>query len=167
MTHAEPFRLYSAVVLPDWIDANGHMNVASFGILFDRAGHVLIEALGIGVDYVATQRRGLFILESHCRYYRELRLDDPVEVASRLLAVDDKRVHLFHEMFHSGERYLAATLEVLAICVDLRDRRSAALEPEVRARLAQIAERQAFQPLPHRCSLSLRRPDENARSENA
>jgi acyl-CoA thioester hydrolase len=152
-----PFRLYAAVVSPEWIDANGHMNVASFGIAFDRAGHALIEELCIGADYVAARRRGLFILEAHCRYCRELKLGDPIEVASRLLAVDDKRVHLFHEMFHGTERHLAATLEVLAVCVDLGARRAVAFEPDVRTRLARVAEQQALLPLPHRCSLSLSR----------
>jgi len=38
-------------VLPEWIDANGHMNLAYYVVLFDQATDLLYDALGVGQAY--------------------------------------------------------------------------------------------------------------------
>ena len=43
-----PFRSSTQTVEPEWIDYNGHMNVAYYTLAFDRALDELFEALGIG-----------------------------------------------------------------------------------------------------------------------
>ena len=42
-------------VLPEWIDVNGHMNVAYYVLVFDRAIDVLWERLGITSEYIETK----------------------------------------------------------------------------------------------------------------
>ena len=37
---------------PQWIDYNGHLNVAYYNVLFDRAVDELYEPLGLGPDYL-------------------------------------------------------------------------------------------------------------------
>ena len=39
-------------VEPTWIDYNGHLNMAYYNVLFDRAVDEAYELLGIGLDYV-------------------------------------------------------------------------------------------------------------------
>ena len=39
-------------VEPAWIDYNGHLNMAYYNVLFDRAVDEVFELLGCGVDYV-------------------------------------------------------------------------------------------------------------------
>lgn len=60
---------------------------------------------------------------SHTRYERELLVGERVRVAIQILLVDDKRLHLAHEMcrLDTGER--AATVELLYLRVDLAERR--------------------------------------------
>ena len=41
-------------VQPQWIDYNGHLNMAYYNVLFDRAVDEVFELLGCGVDYVKT-----------------------------------------------------------------------------------------------------------------
>ena len=43
---------------------------------------------------------------------------------TQLLARDAKRVHLFHEMYHAEQNYLAATNETIVINIDYTARRS-------------------------------------------
>src|SRR5262249_48743347 len=58
-------------VEPAWIDYNGHLNMAYYNVLFDRAVDEAYELLGIGADYVAKRRHSLYTAEVHLRYLRE------------------------------------------------------------------------------------------------
>jgi acyl-CoA thioester hydrolase len=142
------FRSHRERVRPEWLDGNGHMNVAYFGLVFDRAGHALLEALGIGADYVAARRRGLFVVENHCVFEREAHLDDDLVVTSRLLGLDHKRLHLFHELMEPTAGARLATLEVMALQVDLQSRRAVAFEDDVFDRLSAIADGHSRLPRP-------------------
>ena len=55
--------------------------------------------------------------------------------ATQLLARDAKKVHLFHEMFHGEQGYLAATNETIVMNIDYASRRSAPWPVPVTARL--------------------------------
>ena len=37
---------------PQWIDYNGHLNVAYYNVLFDRAVDEVYELIGLGPDYL-------------------------------------------------------------------------------------------------------------------
>jgi acyl-CoA thioesterase FadM len=95
-------------VEPGWIDYNGHLNMAYYNVLFDRAVDEVYELLGLGLAYVEVSRHSTFTAEVHVRYLRELRVDDPVRVTFQLLGYDAKRLHYFEELHHaclsSGDR---------------------------------------------------------------
>ena len=59
-----------------------------------------------------------FVLETHVTYDREMNGGAPMRFATQLLARDAKRVHLFHEMFHAEQGYLAATNETIVMNID-------------------------------------------------
>ena len=112
-------------VLDDWVDYNGHLNVAYYVLIFDHATDALFDALGIGADYARLTNASTFVLEAHTCYRQELRRGDPIRVTSQLVGLDAKRLHYFHRMYHDTDGYLAATQEQLSIHVDLEQRRSA------------------------------------------
>ena len=89
-------------VEPAWIDYNGHLNMAYYNVLFDRAVDEVFELLGCGADYV---KKGFstFTAEVHVRYLRELHEGDPVRVTFQLLEYDHKRMHYFEQLFHAEE----------------------------------------------------------------
>ena len=64
-------------VEPQWIDYNGHLNMAYYNVLFDRAVDEVYELLGIGLDYLKQHNHSTFTAEVHVRYLRELRENDP------------------------------------------------------------------------------------------
>jgi acyl-CoA thioester hydrolase len=126
-------------VEPAWIDYNGHLNMAYYNVLFDRAVDEAYELLGIGVDYVAKHRHSLYTAEVHLRYLRELHQGDPVRVTFHLLGYDNKRVHYFEQLVHATEGYLSATSENLSIHVDMDGKKSAPMPQRVLDRLAKMA----------------------------
>ena len=135
-------------VEPGWIDYNGHLNMAYYNVLFDRAVDEVYEVLGLGLDYVKTTRRSTFTAEVHVRYLRELLVDAPVRVTFRLLAFDLKRMHYFEELFHAEEGWLSATSENMALNVDLTVKKTAPFPDGVMARLAQMKAAHDRLPLP-------------------
>ncbi len=118
------------VVRPEWIDSNGHMNLACYVVAFDHATDKLYSALGIGDAYREATHFSCFTAETHTLYERELLLGEELIVRSMLLGVDTKRVHYFHEMFHVETGARAAAQELLALHIDMRVRRVAPFAPD-------------------------------------
>ena len=106
-------------VEPAWIDYNGHLNMAYYNVLFDRAVDEVYELLGLGLDYLKTRRHSTFTAEVHVRYLRELQEGDPVRVSFQLLDYDEKRLHYFEELHHAEEGWLSATSENMALNVNM------------------------------------------------
>ena len=82
-------------VEPQWIDYNGHLNVAYYNVLFDRAIDEVYELIGLGPTYLERHKHSTMVAEAHVRYLREVHQDDPVRVTVQLLDYDAKRIHLF------------------------------------------------------------------------
>lgn len=124
-------------VQPEWLDGNGHMNLAYYVLVFDRGTDAWLDLAGLGAAYRASVRCSVFAVETHTLYRRESRLGDPLTVRSRLAAADGKRIHLVHEMTSQGIE--TALQEVLFLHVDLTTRRAAPLDASVMARLVALA----------------------------
>jgi acyl-CoA thioester hydrolase len=135
-------------VEPAWIDYNGHLNMAYYNVLFDRAVDEAYELLGVGLEYVKKRRHSLYTAEVHVRYLRELRNDDPVRVTFQLLGYDAKRVHYFEQLVHATEGYLSATSENMSIHVDMDAGKSALLPQSALNRLEKMAASHALLPRP-------------------
>lgn len=112
-----PFSTYSTVVREEWLDYNGHMHDASYGIVFSDANEELFAALGLSVDYSATARASLYTVECHIRYLAECSLGQPLRAATIVVAADARKVRLYTELLHEDGR-LAATGEFLYLHVD-------------------------------------------------
>ena len=130
-----PLELVRGRVKPDWIDYNGHMNVAYYVLAFDEATDRLFDLAGLDAAYRAARGLSTFAVESHVNYYRELIADTLYRIESQLLAFDDKRLRFFHWMYHAEENFLVATSEWLGLHVDLESRRVVPFPSEIKARL--------------------------------
>jgi acyl-CoA thioester hydrolase len=138
-----------------WIDYNGHLNMAYYNVLFDRAVDEAYELLGIGADYVQQRRHSVYTAEVHLRYLRELHADDTVRVTFQLLGYDKKRLHYFEQLVHATEGFLSATSENLSIHVDMESKKSAALPQRVLDRLEKMAASHAKLPRPEAAGRSV------------
>ena len=99
-----PFVSAVMQVEPGWIDYNGHLNMAYYNVLFDRAVDEAYELLGCGLAYLEAAKHSTFTAEAHIRYLRELHAGDPVRVTFQLLDFDAKRMHYFEQLFHARRR---------------------------------------------------------------
>jgi len=132
MSVPAPFDQYEGEVLPEWIDANGHMNLAYYVVLFDYATDALFEAIGIGLKYKDATNHGTFVVETHNLYEQELLVGERVRVATQILGSDSKRLQLAHEMLSVADGKRVATQELLYLHIDLSARRVVPWLAEVR-----------------------------------
>ena len=116
-------------VIEEWIDYNGHLNLAFYSLMFDRAVDYVFDTLGIGESYVA-KGGSVFAMEVQINYLQELSLGDGVTIAFQLLDYDQKRLHFFEEMYHAGEEYLTATCEQISTNIDMNTRKSAPFDDD-------------------------------------
>ena len=143
MSVPAPFASAGAVVRPEWIDYNGHMNVGYYHVAFDVAADEFFEFLGLTADFRREHRCTTFALESHLNFLREVKEGDPLRFEARLLDHDAKRIHFYQEMFHATEGYLAASCESLSAYVRQDTRRTAPMPEVLAARLTRMAEAHA------------------------
>jgi acyl-CoA thioester hydrolase len=148
MCPAMEFPQTEGEVLPQWIDANGHLNLAYYVVLFDQATDALYDAIGVGQAYRDATGNSTFTAETHTLYEREVRVGERVRVVPHLLGVDAKRLHYFHEMFHLEDGHRVAAQELIALHIDLRIRRVAPFPPDLLVRLHEAVRTRGDRPLP-------------------
>ena len=131
-----PFVSSIMTVEPQWIDYNGHLNMAYYNVLFDRAVDEAYELIGVGLDYLKQHKHSTFTAEVHLRYLRELKQGDPVRVTFQLLGYDAKRIHYFEQLFHATEGWVSATSENMTLHVDMTAKKVAPFPDSVMRSLA-------------------------------
>ena len=143
-----PFLSSVMAIEPQWIDYNGHLNMAYYNVLFDRAIDELWLKLGIGPAYMKARNNSTFTAECHVRYVREIHLGDPAQVAIWLVAADDKRLHTFEKLRHAGDGWVSATSENMALHMDMTARKVAPFPPDIAARIQTVAAAHRAAPRP-------------------
>jgi acyl-CoA thioester hydrolase len=135
-------------VKPEWIDINGHMNVAYYLVAFDQGVDSLFDRLGISDEYIGSTRGSTFAVECHVTYQREVNERDPYRVTSQVLAYDEKRIHQFQRLYHRDEGYLAATAEWMNLHVNLNSRRVSPWPEAILRSIGEFTAGQLSLPLP-------------------
>lgn len=135
--------LYSTAIKPEWLDYNGHMNVAYYVLIFDLAEEELFKMIGLGELVTKKTNVSWMVLENHITYDDEVSLRQKVTVSARIVDNDTKRLHLYLEMHTQGaDGYLASTLEQMVICADLVQRKSTEFPEEVKKNIERLASNQ-------------------------
>lgn len=153
-----PFDRHRAVVLPEWIDYNGHMNVAYYLLAFDRATDDFLNYLGLDGAHREASGGSTFAGDIHLTYQREVKEGAALRITTRLLGFDEKRIRFFNSMFHAEEGFLAATMESLSLYVDLHHRRVAIMPPQIQERLAAVLAAHSALPLPPEAGRVIAKP---------
>ncbi|NKB60172.1 MAG: thioesterase-like protein [Alphaproteobacteria bacterium] len=143
-----PLEMHTETVRPEWIDHNGHMNVAYYVLAFDEAAGALSSYLGIGQEYRNRSGNGTFVGDFHVHYIQEVMEGDPLRFSHRLVDCDEKRVHYWQEMYHAEKGYLAAEAETITLHIDMSARKVAPFPPEVQERITAVYEAHKHLPLP-------------------
>ena len=124
-------KLYSKKIIKDWTDYNGHMNVAYYVLIFDQYGsEVLLTNFNMGEHSAKTTKKSTMVVESYITYNQEVKEGDEVDINLVYFDHDKKRLLYKLEMIHKEKKYIASTIETLALYVDLNKRKVAEFEDD-------------------------------------
>jgi acyl-CoA thioester hydrolase len=146
--HATPLETSSGVVKPEWIDHNGHMNVAYYLMAFDESIGELFDIIGLTREHKKANNCATFVGDFHIHYARELLQGDPIRITHQVVDCDPKRIHLCQSMYHAEQGYLAARSELISLHIDMSVRRVAPMAPEIYARIAALRDAHRVLPVP-------------------
>ena len=120
-----PIILPEKRVIKDWIDYNGHMNVAFYTLAFDKSLDIFLEdTLGIGETHAFQNKQGPFVLQAHYHYLNEMSLDEKFNVRLLVVDCDKKRMHLCLDIFSLKKNKVIAVAEKVLINVNLEIRKT-------------------------------------------
>ena len=123
--------LSSQKIIKEWIDYNNHMNVSYYLLIFDKYGaDTLNNIFKMGEHSAKTTGKSTMIVESNITYNQELKVNDEVDINLIYFDHDKKRLQYKMEMIHKEKKFLASTIEILALYVDLNERKVAEFENE-------------------------------------
>ncbi len=141
-----PLELFRCDVEPDWVDYNNHMTEAAYLTAFGWASDALFRYIGTDETYRAAGH-SFYTVETHINYLREVRGNDSLEFTTTVVGLDEKRLHLYHEMFDARTARLAAATEQMLIHMDTNTGRPAPIKGVPMAALTAL--REAHAELPH------------------
>ncbi len=141
-------------VRPEWIDFNGHLNMAYYNVLFDEGIDEVYRLIGFGADYARTRGMTTYVADFRVRYLRELHEGDRVRCSVQLLDHDAKRFHSFQQLWHE-DGWVAATAEALVLHVDMSGPRVAPMPADIAARVAALQKVHDTLPIPEAVGLPM------------
>jgi carnitine 3-dehydrogenase len=145
---AAPLCQYRPTVLPEWVDYNGHMSESCYLLVFGDNSDAFFRFVGIDEAYRDQGGQSLYTVETHIHNIQEVAEGEPLRLTLQLLDHDDKRVHIFHAMYHATTGDLLATAEQMLVHVDMAQGRSKPMPADLQARLQAIATAHAALPTP-------------------
>jgi carnitine 3-dehydrogenase len=138
---------FTSAVRPEWVDYNGHMSDFIYGHLFGEAMDALYRGVGVDDAYRKTSRM-FYTVESHVRHLGEAKVSEPLYVTTQVLALDEKRIHVFHRLYRGRDDVLIATGEQMHVHVDTAAAKGASMDPTLYAKLELLRQAHAALPVP-------------------
>lgn len=123
---ADTALIYRTRVIPEWVDYNGHVRDAYYTLIFSYAVDEVMEAIGVDEAYRQQTQGTLYSLDLRIHYLEELLEGTDIEVESRLVAADPKRILVWQALWSENRTRLHAVEETLMLHVS-----QAGAEPRV------------------------------------
>lgn len=156
---APPYLLTELGNIEEWAcDYNGHLNEGYALVLLSRATDTLLDAIGLDAASREQRQFSAFTLQNILHYRQEGRLGQRLQASSQLLAYDEKRLRIYHQLLNSESGETLVEMETLLIGVDMQQRRSAPWPREIEQALFALSQQQAQLPIPERAGGAISRP---------
>ena len=137
--YSTPIILPEQEVLNEWLDYNGHMNVAYYTLAFDKSLDIFLEdLLGIGESHAYENNQGPFVVQAHYHYLNEMRLNEKFHVRLFVVDCDKNKMHLCMEIYSLFQEKVIAVVEQVLINVNLKLRKSEPYPPWAFERLIKL-----------------------------
>ncbi len=117
-------------IIKDWTDYNNHMNLSYYILVFDMGAEIILSKFKMGEHSAKTTKRSTMVVETHTTYNNEVKEGDEVNISISHFDHDKKRLHYKLEMHDKQKNVLSATTEVLALYIDLNQRKVTEFEDE-------------------------------------
>ena len=118
------------IIKKEWTDYNEHLNMAYYVLIFDKCWEVMLEKFKMGEHSAKTTKKSTMVVETHTTYNNEVKQGDEVEIVLTFFDHDKKRLHFRLEMHEKKTKMLSATIEMLALYIDLNKRKVTEFEQE-------------------------------------
>lgn len=111
------------------LDELGHMNYLRYIKIFEIARFDWFEQVGLRFENLLEKQLGPVLLKLETEYSKEVRLDDTVEIHSKLNRVGTKSFTLEQTMIHDGQ--VSATTTAIMTIMDLQIRKAIPVPNEI------------------------------------
>ncbi len=88
-------KVLSGSVLESWVDFNGHMADASYGIVLSDTITAFMDMIGIDAEYRLKTNNTIYTMEMRILYLRECHKGQKFDVLMQVIDHDEKRFHTF------------------------------------------------------------------------
>ena len=124
------FHITNKIIKKEWTDYNNHMNVAYYVLVFDEAWEVMLQKFKMGENSAKTTEMSTMVVETYITYNNEVKEGEEVDLFLTYFDHDKKRLHYRLEMIEKSSKKLSATIELLSLYVDLKERKVSEFENE-------------------------------------
>jgi acyl-CoA thioester hydrolase len=152
---------YRCAIEAGWIDYNGHLRDAYYGVIVSSAIDDAMDHLGLDAAYRQRTRCTLYTLEQHFHFLYEVKASDEITVVTSVLDFDRKRLHVGCRLTCARLAEPAAVSDVMLLHVHQGETPAAAPFPEDVARKLEslktaAASAEAFAPSSRKIELKRR-----------
>ena len=124
------FHITNKIIKKEWTDYNNHMNVAYYVLVFDEAWEVMLQKFKMGENSAKTTEMSTMVVETYITYNNEVKEGEEVDIFLTYFDHDKKRLHYRLEMIEKSSKKLSATIELLSLYVNLKERKVSEFENE-------------------------------------
>ena len=124
------FHITNQTIKKEWTDYNNHMNMAYYVLVFDQTWEMILEKFKMGEKSAKDNQRSTMVVETRTTYDGEVKEGDEIEIVLTFFDHDRKRLHFKMEMIEKSSKKLSATIEMLALYIDLSKRKVTEFEDE-------------------------------------
>jgi len=146
-TAASVLIIYRTAIAPEWIDYNGHLRDAYYGLIVSYAADALMDKIGMDAAYRDRTHRTLYTVEMHLHFLREVKHSDTVSVGVRILGTDRKRIHAAFDLTRESDSEAAASCEIMLLQMQqTAETTVVAFDEEIKSALDALAQATAALP---------------------
>ena len=130
-----PLAIARGKVLEDWIDYNGHMNMAYYVQCFEESSDFLLEMVNLGYNYAIENQKGVFVINCEINYKKEIQLDQPFYIYLNAIECKGKKLTVDLVM-NDKNNNLVASYRIVNLNVDLITKKSISFDQQIIEKLS-------------------------------
>ena len=130
-----PTKVSTGSVKEDWIDYNGHMNMAYYVQCFEESSDFLLEHMDLGYRYAIEEQKGVFVIKCEINYRKEINLHENFIISLEELICKGKKLIVGLKMLNAINETIA-DYKILNLNVDLESKKSVTFSTAITGQLA-------------------------------